>query len=67
MVLAASDGALRVPHFTNGRAEDVWAALCALGTVLTEHDEADEAREWLESLLDAALALAARRSSRQPP
>lgn len=57
VVIAAADGDLRMPHLTAGETEDVWAALCALGTVLTEHDERDEVRIWLESLLDVSTPL----------
>jgi hypothetical protein len=52
-----SDGQLRVPHLTGGETEDVWAALCTLGNVLTTFDERDETRRWIRSLLDAARVL----------
>jgi hypothetical protein len=50
-LLAVTDGWLNVPHLTPGEAEDVWAALCRYGAVLTEYDETDETRKWVEQLL----------------
>jgi hypothetical protein len=56
-VLGISDGWLAMPHLTMGEVEDVWAALCTLGRVLTEHDEIQQTREWIEQLLPATLPL----------
>jgi hypothetical protein len=55
--LAVSDGWLAVPHLTAGEVEDVWAALCTLGRVLSEHDEIDEMRASIESMLPATAPL----------
>lgn len=55
--LSASDAWLDVPHLTSGEAEDVWAALCRLGLVLSEFDEVDQTREWVESFLPATIPL----------
>ena len=55
--LAVSDGWLAVPHLTAGEVEDVWAALCTLGSVLTEHDEVEQTREWIEQMLPSTLPL----------
>lgn len=57
VVIAAGDGNLRMPHLTGSEVEDVWAALCQLGQVLTEYDECDETRKWIEMLLDDSVAL----------
>ena len=57
LVVGVSDHDLRMPHLTPGETEDVWAALCALGSVLTEYDETDETRKWMELLLGDALPL----------
>ena len=35
-LVSVSDGWLKVPHLTAGEVEDVWAALCRLGSVLTD-------------------------------
>jgi hypothetical protein len=56
-VLGVSDGWLKAPHLTPGEIEDVWAALCTLGRVLSEHDEVDEMREAIESMLPATMPL----------
>lgn len=56
-VLAIADGKLRMPHLTGGEIEDVWAALCMLGQVLTEWDERDEARKWCEQMIVATMPL----------
>jgi len=53
-VVGATDHWLRVPHLTGGEIEDVWAALCHLGKVLTEWDERDETRKWIEQLVRAS-------------
>ena len=55
-VYAVADGALAMPHLTGSEVEDVWAALCTLGRVVTEYDDRDETRKWLEQLLDASSA-----------
>jgi hypothetical protein len=57
VVLAVTDGELQMPHLTGSEIEDVWAMLCTLGRVATEHDEVDEAREWIEALLPVTLPL----------
>lgn len=54
---AVSDGWLAMPHLTASEVEDLWMALCTLGRVLTEHDDADEAREWIELMLPATTPL----------
>jgi hypothetical protein len=56
-VVAVSDGELDMPHLTGSEQEDVWAALCKLGKVLTEVDERDETRKWLEQMIDIAQPL----------
>jgi hypothetical protein len=56
-VAAVANGWLNMPHLTGGEVEDVWMALCALGQVLTEHDEPEQTREWVESFLPATLPL----------
>ena len=53
VVVAVTDGELRPPHLTGGEIEDLWAALCILGTVASEYDDRDEARKWIEQLLTA--------------
>jgi len=55
---SATDGWLAVPHLTAGEIEDVWAALCTLGRVLTEFDEPEQTREWVEAYLPATSTLA---------
>jgi hypothetical protein len=56
-LLSVADGWLDVPHLTAGEIEDVWAALCRFGAVLSEHDEVEQTREWVEAFLPATLAL----------
>lgn len=56
-VVGVTDARLNVPHLTGGEVEDLWTALCRLGTVLSEHDESDEAREWVEQMLKATMPL----------
>ena len=56
-VLAASDGLLDVPHLSGGEQEDVWSALVKLGRVMTEVDERDETRKWVEQMVDVAAPL----------
>jgi hypothetical protein len=56
-LLSISDGKLDVPHLTATEVEDVWAALCHLGEVLTEWDERDEARKWVEQMCVTTLPL----------
>lgn len=56
-VVSTTDGKLAVPHLTGTEVEDFWVALCQLGTVLTEHDERDETRKWIEQLLPATSVL----------
>ena len=51
-VLGISDGWLRMGHLTGSETEDVWAGLCIYGRVMTEFDDRDETRKWLEMLLD---------------
>ena len=55
--VAISDGWLAMPHLTPGEVEDVWVALCTLGRVLTEHDEVEQTREWIEQMLPSTLPL----------
>ena len=55
--LAISDGWLRMPHLTDGEKDDVWAALCIFGRVMSEIDDRDEALKWIEHLLDASSPL----------
>lgn len=57
MVLSVGKGALAMPHLTAGEIEDVWAALCTLGAVLTEYDECDETRKLFEQMLVATFPL----------
>lgn len=54
---AISDGWLAMPHLTPSEVEDVWVALCTLGRVLTEHDEVEQTREWIEQMLPSTLPL----------
>lgn len=57
-VFAETGGELRVPAgLTKGELEDIWAALCALGKVLVDRDDRDEAREWVEALLERSDAI----------
>lgn len=56
-VLALSDGWLRMPHLTDGEKDDVWAALCIFGRVMSDTDDRDETSKWIEHLLDASLPL----------
>jgi hypothetical protein len=56
-VLAISDGWLRMPHLTDSEKDDVWAALCIFGRVMSETDDRDETRKWIEHLLDVATVL----------
>lgn len=57
VALAVADGWLAMPHLSAGEVEDVWAALCTLGRVLTEQDEPTQTREWIEALLPATTPL----------
>jgi hypothetical protein len=57
VVAAVANGWLNMPHLTAGEIEDVWMALCTLGQVLSEHDDIQEAREWVELLVQATLPL----------
>jgi hypothetical protein len=56
-VLSVSNGELDMPHLTGSEIEDVWAGMCKLGRVLTDYDERDETRKWVEQMLDATEAL----------
>ena len=56
-VTTVGDGWLRMPHLTGGEAEDVWVALCLVGTVQTEWDERAETTKWCEHLIRASLPL----------
>jgi hypothetical protein len=56
-IISASDSWLYVPHLTGGEVGDVWAVLCALGDVLTEWDEIDQTREWIEQELPVTMPL----------
>ena len=56
-VLGISDGWLRMGHLTGSEVDDVWAGLCIYGRVMTEYDERDETRKWVEMLLDDAEAM----------
>lgn len=53
-IAAVTSGALRMPHLNTAEVGDLWAALCTLGRVLTEQSEIDQAREWLDKLLEVA-------------
>jgi hypothetical protein len=55
--LSESDAWLDVPHLTGGEIEDVWAALCRLGSVLSDFDEVEQTREWVEMFLPVTLPL----------
>jgi hypothetical protein len=57
IVLAVTEGKLRPPHLTGGEVEDVWAALCILGTVTSEYDELSETHKWIEQLLPVTTPL----------
>jgi hypothetical protein len=56
-LLTVSDAWLDVPHLTGTEIEDVWRALCRLGAVLSEFDETDQTREWIEALLPFCLPM----------
>lgn len=56
-ILAVTDAKLRVPHLTGSEVEDVWSALCQLGQVLTEWDDRDETRKWVEQMVQATMPL----------
>ena len=60
MVLSVSSGELDMPHLTGSEIEDVWAAMCKLGSVLTEYDERDETRKWIEQMLTGTVPLTGR-------
>ena len=57
MVLSVAQGELDMPHLTASEVEDVWAAMCKLGSVLTHYDERDETRKWVEQMLESTEAL----------
>lgn len=57
IVFAVADGDLAMPHLTGSEVEDVWAALCTVGSVATVSDERDETIKWCQQLLDAAVPL----------
>ena len=56
-ITSVTDGWLNVPHLTGSEIEDLWQALCTLGQVLTEHDERDETRKWIEQMIIATLPM----------
>ena len=56
-VLGITDGWCDMPHLTGSEQDDVWAALVKLGKVVSEVDDRDEARKWVQQILDAASAL----------
>lgn len=56
-LVSISDGWLDVPHLTPGENEDFWTALCRFAAVLTEEDELDQTREWVEAMLPACMPL----------
>jgi hypothetical protein len=56
-IISVTDAKLSVPHLTATEVEDVWVALCRLGTVLTEWDERDETRKWVEQMIQATMPL----------
>ena len=57
IVLSVSKGELDMPHLTGSEQEDVWSAMCKVGTVLTETDEREDTARWVEELLDATTPL----------
>ncbi len=57
MVLSVAQGELDMQHLTASEIEDVWAAMCKLGSVLTHFDERDETRKWIEQTLTATIPL----------
>ena len=57
MVLSVAEGRLDMPHLTGSEIEDVWAAMCKLGSVLTEYDERDETRKLIEQMLVGTIPL----------
>ena len=56
-VLSVAQGELDMPHLTGSEIEDVWAAMCKLGSVLTDHDDRDDTRKWVEQMLEATKAM----------
>lgn len=58
-VPAITKGELRPPHLNprSGEGHDIWTALCRMAHVLVEQHEEEQAREWMESLLDVARTL----------
>lgn len=56
-LVSLSDGWLDVPHLTPGEQEDFWTAVCRYAAVLTEFDETDQTREWMEQMLPATMPL----------
>jgi hypothetical protein len=56
-VLGITDGWCDMPHLTGSEQDDVWAALVKLGKVISEVDDRDEARKWVQNILDAASPL----------
>lgn len=56
-VLAITDAWCDMPRLTESEQDDVWAGLVKLGKVVSETDDRDEARKWIQQILDAASAL----------
>lgn len=56
-LVSLSDGWLDVPHLTPSEIEDYWSALCRFAAVLTEFDEVDQTREWVEAMLPSTMPL----------
>jgi hypothetical protein len=57
VAVMSADPSSDMPHLTGGEVEDVWAALCQLGVVLSEADHREEAVAWVEQLLAYTMPL----------
>jgi hypothetical protein len=56
-VLGITDAWCDMPRLTESEQDDVWAGLVKLGKVVSEVDDRDEARKWVQQILDAASPL----------
>jgi hypothetical protein len=52
--LGISDGWLRMGRLKDDEIEDVWAALCIFGRVLSDFDDREETHKWTQQLVSAA-------------
>lgn len=59
-VAAIAGHEMRIGHLKPAEAGDVYEALCAIGKVLAEEDELEQARDWLLRLLQDARSIEGR-------